>query len=480
MNFSIVRHIIGYVLVAEGAFMALPCIVALIYQERGGWAFVISAALCLILGGLFLYKKPENKIFYVKEGFVAVALSWIVLSVMGSIPFLMTGSITDPIDALFETVSGFTTTGASVLADVEVLPKCVIFWRSFTHWIGGMGVLVFLLSIIHVKGSGSHMNLMKAESPGPSVNKLVPTVRSTAKILYLIYIVMTLVEILFLLVGRMPLFDALTISFGTAGTGGFGIKNDSMAGYSAYLQVVVTIFMILFGVNFSAYFLILRKKFKQAFSMEEVRAYFLIIVASIGIIAVMIKDSYGSIWVAIQQAAFQAGSIITTTGYATTDFNLWPEVSKTILVLLMFVGACAGSTGGGIKVSRIVILLKTVKKELHTLLHPRSLKKLQLDGHLLEHETVRATNVFIMAYVLIFVFSVLLVGFDGHDLITNFTGVAATLNNIGPGLELVGPTQNFSIFSGGAKMVLIFDMLAGRLEIFPLLLLFVRDTWKKF
>ncbi len=480
MNFSIVRHIIGYVLVAEGAFMALPCIVALIYQERGGWAFVISAALCLILGGLFLYKKPENKIFYVKEGFVAVALSWIVLSVMGSIPFLMTGSITDPIDALFETVSGFTTTGASVLADVEVLPKCVIFWRSFTHWIGGMGVLVFLLSIIHVKGSGSHMNLMKAESPGPSVNKLVPTVRSTAKILYLIYIVMTLVEILFLLVGRMPLFDALTISFGTAGTGGFGIKNDSMAGYSAYLQVVVTIFMILFGVNFSAYFLILRKKFKQAFSMEEVRAYFLIIVASIGIIAVMIKDSYGSIWVAIQQAAFQVGSIITTTGYATTDFNLWPEVSKTILVLLMFVGACAGSTGGGIKVSRIVILLKTVKKELHTLLHPRSLKKLQLDGHLLEHETVRATNVFIMAYVLIFVFSVLLVGFDGHDLITNFTGVAATLNNIGPGLELVGPTQNFSIFSGGAKMVLIFDMLAGRLEIFPLLLLFVRDTWKKF
>ena len=480
MNFSIVRHIIGYVLVAEGAFMALPCIVALIYQERGGWAFVISAALCLILGGLFLYKKPENKIFYVKEGFVAVALSWIVLSVMGSIPFLMTGSITDPIDALFETVSGFTTTGASVLADVEVLPKCVIFWRSFTHWIGGMGVLVFLLSIIHVKGSGSHMNLMKAESPGPSVNKLVPTVRSTAKISYLIYIVMTLVEILFLLVGRMPLFDALTISFGTAGTGGFGIKNDSMAGYSAYLQVVVTIFMILFGVNFSAYFLILRKKFKQAFSMEEVRAYFLIIVASIGIIAVMIKDSYGSIWVAIQQAAFQVGSIITTTGYATTDFNLWPEVSKTILVLLMFVGACAGSTGGGIKVSRIVILLKTVKKELHTLLHPRSLKKLQLDGHLLEHETVRATNVFIMAYVLIFVFSVLLVGFDGHDLITNFTGVAATLNNIGPGLELVGPTQNFSIFSGGAKMVLIFDMLAGRLEIFPLLLLFVRDTWKKF
>ena len=480
MNFSIVRHVIGYVLVAESAFMALPCIVALIYQEQDGWSFVITAVLCLLLGVLLLYKKPENKIFYVKEGFVTVALSWIILSVMGSIPFLMTGSITNPVDAMFETVSGFTTTGASVLTDVEVLSKSVLFWRSFTHWIGGMGVLVFLLAVVHMKGGGSHMNLMKAESPGPSVNKLVPTVRSTAKILYVIYIVMTVIEIVLLLIGRMPLFDALTISFGTAGTGGFGIKNDSMAGYSVYLQVVVTIFMILFGVNFSAYFLILRKKFKQAFSMEEVRSYFLIILASIGVIAIMIKDMYGSIWAAIQQAAFQVGSIITTTGYATTDFNLWPEVPKTILVLLMFVGACAGSTGGGIKVSRLVILLKTVKKELHTLLHPRSLKKLQMDGHLLEHETVRATNVFIMAYVLIFVFSVLLVGFDGHDLITNFTGVAATLNNIGPGLELVGPTQNFSIFSNGAKLVLIFDMLAGRLEIFPLLLLFVRDTWKKF
>lgn len=480
MNYSIVKYIMGYVLVAEAAFMALPSIVALIYQEREGWSFVITAAICLLLGGLLLRKKPENRIFYVKEGFVTVALSWIVLSVMGSIPFLLTKSITNPVDALFETVSGFTTTGASILTDVEVLSKCVLFWRSFTHWIGGMGVLVFLLAIIHMKGSGSHMNLMKAESPGPSVSKLVPTVRSTAKILYLIYVAMTVTEIILLLIGRMPLFDALTISFGTAGTGGFGIKNDSMAGYSVYLQVVVTIFMILFGVNFSAYFLILRKKFKQAFSMEEVRAYFLIILASIGVIAVMIKDMYGSLWTAVQQAAFQVGSIITTTGYATTDFNLWPEVPKTILVLLMFVGACAGSTGGGIKVSRLVILLKTVKKELHTLLHPRSLRKLQMDGHLLEHETVRATNVFIMAYVLIFVFSVLLVGFDGHDLITNFTGVAATLNNIGPGLELVGPTQNFSIFSDGAKLVLVFDMLAGRLEIFPLLLLFVRDTWKKF
>lgn len=291
---------------------------------------------------------------------------------------------------------------------------------------------------------------------------------------------MTLLEIGFLLLGKMPLFDALTISFGTAGTGGFGIKNDSMAGYSVYLQVVVTIFMILFGVNFSAYFLLLRRKFKQAFSMEEVRYYFLIIFVSIAVISISIRDMYGSYGEAVQQAAFQVGSIMTTTGYASTDFNLWPEVPQTILVLLMFVGACAGSTGGGIKVLRLVILMKTIKKELHTLLHPRSLRKLKMDGHALEHETLRATNVFLIAYVLIFSFSVLLVGFDGQDLVTNFTAVASALNNIGPGLSLVGPVENFGLFSNGAKLVLIFDMLAGRLEIFPLLLLFVRDTWKKF
>ena len=341
-------------------------------------------------------------------------------------------------------------------------------------------MLVLLLSLLHIKGNGSLINLMRAESPGPSVSKLAPTIRSTAKILYVIYVCMTLLEIVLLLLGKMPLFDALTISFGTAGTGGFGIKNDSMASYSSYLQIVVTIFMILFGVNFNAYFLILRKKFKQAFSIEEVRYYFLIILVSIAVISLVIQDMYGSFGEAVKHAAFQVGSIITTTGYASTDFNLWPEVPRTILVLLMFVGACAGSTGGGIKVSRLLILVKTIRKELHILIHPRSMKKLKMDGHPLEHEVVRSTNVFLIAYVLIFAFSVLLVGFDGHDLVTNFTGVAATLNNIGPGLELVGPTQNFSVFSGGAKLVLTFDMLAGRLELFPLLLLFVPDTWKKF
>ncbi|OUN35605.1 TrkH family potassium uptake protein [Lachnoclostridium sp. An76] len=480
MNFSIVKRIIGYVLVFVAVLMVLPCIVAVIYQEREGWSFVITAALCLLLGFLIMRKKPENRVFYVKEGFVAVALSWIIMSVMGSLPFLITGTITNPIDAMFETVSGFTTTGSSVLSDVEAVSKSVLFWRSFTHWIGGMGVLVFLLSMLHMTGGGSHINLMKAESPGPSVSKLVPTVQSTAKILYIIYLAMTVLEVVFLLIGKMPLFDALTITFGTAGTGGFGIKNDSMAGYSPYLQIVVTVFMILFGVNFSAYFLLLRRKVKQAFSMEEVRWYLLIILASIALITLSVRGMYGSVGEAARHAAFQVGSIITTTGYASTDFNLWPEVPRTILVLLMFIGACAGSTGGGIKVSRLVILVKTIKKELHTFLHPRSLKKLKMDGHTLEHETVRATNVFLIAYVLIFSFSVLLVAFDGNDLITNFTAVASALNNIGPGLELVGPMGNFGLFSNGAKLVLIFDMLAGRLEIFPLLLLFVRDTWKKF
>lgn len=480
MNFSIVKRIIGYVLVFVAVLMVLPCIVAVIYQEREGWSFVITAALCLLLGFLIMRKKPENRVFYVKEGFVAVALSWIIMSVMGSLPFLITGTITNPIDAMFETVSGFTTTGSSVLSDVEAVSKSVLFWRSFTHWIGGMGVLVFLLSLLHMTGGGSHINLMKAESPGPSVSKLVPTVQSTAKILYIIYLAMTVLEVVFLLIGKMPLFDALTITFGTAGTGGFGIKNDSMAGYSPYLQIVVTVFMILFGVNFSAYFLLLRRKVKQAFSMEEVRWYLLIILASIALITLSVRGMYGSVGEAARHAAFQVGSIITTTGYASTDFNLWPEVPRTILVLLMFIGACAGSTGGGIKVSRLVILVKTIKKELHTFLHPRSLKKLKMDGHTLEHETVRATNVFLIAYVLIFSFSVLLVAFDGNDLITNFTAVASALNNIGPGLELVGPMGNFGLFSNGAKLVLIFDMLAGRLEIFPLLLLFVRDTWKKF
>ena len=479
MNYSIIIYIIGYILEIEAAFMALPLVTSLIYRETSGYAFLITIILCLALGIPMTYKKSSKKAFYTKEGFVTVALSWIVLSIMGAVPFVISGSIPHPVDALFETVSGFTTTGASILTDVEALPHCILIWRSFTHWIGGMGVLVFILSLLPLTG-GYHMNLMKAESPGPSVSKLAPKVQSTAKILYTIYIAMTLIQIVFLLIGKMPLFDTLCTAFGTAGTGGFGIKADSMASYSTYLQVVITVFMILFGVNFNAYFFILTKKFAQAFKMEEVRYYFAIIAIAVLIITCNIYHMFGSIPEAFQQAAFQVGSIITTTGSATTDFNLWPEISRTILVLLMFIGACAGSTGGGIKVSRILILCKTVRKELHIFLHPNAVKKIKMDGKAIPHEVVRSTNIFFIVFVLIFSGSVFLIAFDDFDLITNFTAVAATINNIGPGLELVGPNGNFSMFSCFSKLVLTFDMLAGRLEIFPLLLLFVRDTWKKF
>ncbi len=479
MNYRIIGYILGWVLILEALFMIPSCLVGLLYQESEITAFLLTIFICLLIGVPFAYKKPRNKVFYIREGFVTVAFSWIVMSIMGALPFLFSKTIPNVIDALFETVSGFTTTGASILPDVESLPKCILFWRSFTHWIGGMGVLVFLLSILPEVG-GSHMNLMKAESPGPSVTRLVPKVKSTAKILYGIYMGMTVLQIILLLLGKMPLFDALTTTFGTAGTGGFGIKNDSIAGYSTYIQVVVTIFMILFGINFNVYFLLFIKRSKQAFKIEELWWYLAIIGCAILIITWNIRGLYGTIPEAFQQSAFQVASIITTTGFATTDFNIWPQASRTILVMLMFVGACAGSTGGGIKVSRFVILLKTVNKELHQFLHPKSVKKIKMDGKMVEHEVVRSTNVFMITYILIFSFSILLLAFDNHDLITNFTAVAATFNNIGPGLELVGPASNFSIFSGGAKLVLTFDMLAGRLEIFPLLLLFVKDTWKKF
>ena len=479
MNFRIIAYIVGWVCNFQAIFMVLPCITALVYQEHEFFAFLISMILCLIVGIPLTARKPKNKVFYTKDGCVAVALSWLALCIFGSVPFVLSNSIPHPIDAFFETVSGFTTTGSSILTDVEVLPHCILMWRSFTHWIGGMGVLVFLLSLLPLAG-GYHMNLMKAESPGPSVSKLAPKVQSTAKILYSIYFVMTVIQIFLLLIGGMPLFDSICTAFGTAGTGGFGIKNDSMTSYSTYLQVVITVFMILFGVNFNAYFFIITKKFAQAFKMEEVRYYFGIIGIAILIITCNIYHIFGSAAKAFQQAAFQVGSIITTTGYATTDFNAWPEISRTILVLLMFIGACAGSTGGGIKVSRILILCKTVRKELHIFLHPNAVKKIKMDGKAIPHEVVRSTNIFFIVYVLIFASSILLIAFDDFDLTTNFTAVAATFNNIGPGLELVGPTGNFGMFSWFSKLILTFDMLAGRLEIFPLLILFVRDTWKKF
>jgi len=479
MNYSIIVYVIGWILNVEAVLLLLPCTVAVIYREPSGTSLAITAVACLVLGLLLVRKKPKSEIFYAAEGFVTVSLSWGVLSVMGAMPFVISGYIPNPVDALFETVSGFTTTGASILTSVEALPNCLLFWRSFTHWIGGMGVLVFLLCLLPMAG-GSRMNLMKAESPGPSVSRLVPKVQTTAKILYEIYIVMTVTEIVFLLLGGMPFFDALTTAFGTAGTGGFGIKNDSFAGYSPYLQNVVTVFMILFGINFNAYFFIIMGKAKQAFEMEEIRTYLLVIAASIAAITWDTLGIFQSVGAAFQQAAFQVGSIVTTTGFATTDFNKWPQASRTILVMLMFMGACAGSTGGGMKVSRFLILIKTVKKELIQLVHPNAVKKIKMDGKLIEHEVVRATNVYCVAYVLIFAFSMLLIAVDEQTLVTNFTAVAATFNNIGPGLDVVGPSGNFSVFSNFSKLILIFDMLAGRLEIFPILVMFSRETWRKF
>ena len=479
MNYRIIAYIVGWVLNLQAIFMALPSLTAVIYNEEDISAFLITMVICLAMGLPLTRKKPKNKVFHIKDGCVAVALSWFVLSLTGAIPFVLSGSIPHPIDAIFETVSGFTTTGSSILTDVESLSKSVLIWRSFTHWIGGMGVLVFLLSLLPLAG-GYHMNLMRAESPGPSVSKLVPKVQSTAKILYSIYLGMTVIQILLLLLGGMPVFDSLCITFGTAGTGGFGIRNDRMGGYRLYCQIVTTIFMILFGVNFSAYYLILTKKFKSAFQIEEIRYYFGIIIAAVLLIAINSRHMFSGFGQAIQQSAFQVGSIITTTGYSSTDFNQWPALSKTILVILMFVGACAGSTGGGIKVSRIVLLLKAAKKEFQLYLHPNAVKKIKMDKKSVSHETLRSTNIFLSVYLLIFCGSILILSLDNFDMATNFTAIAATLNNIGPGLEIVGPMGNFSSFSYLSKLVMIFDMLAGRLEIFPLMLLFFKGTWKKF
>lgn len=477
MNSSIIRFILGNVLKTEAALLLLPCLIALLYSEPEGIWYLPIAAIAFLLGLAMTHRKPASNVFYLKEGCIATSLSWIFLSFFGSLPFYVTGEIPSLTDALFETISGFTTTGASILSDVEALSHCSLFWRSFTHWVGGMGVLVFLLAIVPLSG-GSNINLMRAESPGPSVGKLVPKIRYTARFLYLIYFGMTVLEVALLLLGQMPLFDAVCTAFGTAGTGGFGIKNDSIAGYSAYIQWIVTIFMILFGVNFNAYYLILFGKLKQALKIEEIRYYLLIILVSVGIIFLNILGMCANAFDALTKAAFQVASIITTTGFSTTDFNLWDESCKIILVLLMFVGACAGSTGGGIKVSRFAILLKTVRKEFMSYIHPKSIKKIQMDDKPIEHEVVRTVNVYFITFMIVFVLSVFLISFDNTDLVTGFTAVAATINNIGPGLELVGPAANFGFFSPFAKYVLMFDMLAGRLELFPLLLLFHPSIWK--
>ena len=477
MNHKMIRNILGWLLIFECGFMLVPTVTALVYREREVWAFLVTMLLCGAIGSLFVWRKPKDSVLYAREGFVIVSLSWILLSLFGAIPFCISGTIPNYLDALFETVSGFTTTGASILTAVEPLPRCMLMWRSFTHWVGGMGVLVFIMAFIPLSG-GQNMHIMKAESPGPSVSKLVPRVRTTALILYSIYLGLTLIQFILLLCGGLNAFEALCTAFGTAGTGGFGVLNDSMASYSPYVQWVVTVFMLLFSVNFSCYYLFLLGRFKEAFN-GELRRFICIVGAVILVITLNVRGLFETLGEALRHVAFTVASLISTTGFATENFDAWPELSRTLLVLIMFIGACAGSTGGGLKVSRLMILFRGAFNEIGNLIHPRRVKRVTVDGHPVDSEVVRATNVYMMWYVLVFTVSVILISFDDHDLITNFTAVTATINNIGPGLNLVGPTGNFAFFSIPSKLVLIFDMLAGRLELFPMLVLFAPATWRR-
>ena len=477
MNFRMIKNILGWILIFEAGFMFVPLLTAIIYSEEVFTSYLISMGICLLIGFLFIWRKPKDKTLYSREGFVIVSLSWIFLSIFGALPMFISREIPSYIDALFETVSGFTTTGASIVPDVEALSHATLIWRSFTHWVGGMGVLVFVMAFVPLSG-GNNMHIMKAESPGPSVSKLVPRVKTTAMILYLIYIVLTLLEFLFLICGGMSIFDAINTSFATAGTGGFGVKRNSLLGYSSYVQIVTTVFMIIFSINFASYYLILLRRFKEAFT-TEIHTFLGIVITAIIIITLNTVGLFDSVGETIKHASFTVASIISTTGFVTVDFNLWPTLSRAILVTVMFIGACAGSTGGGIKISRILIFVKSIAKELSLMLHPKQVRKVMIDKHPVEHEVVRATNVYMVCYVFTFIASVLLISTEGFDLTTTFTSVAATINNIGPGLELVGPTGNFAFFNPLSKLVLIFDMLAGRLELFPMLLLFSHKTWKK-
>lgn len=476
MNYSIIFYIISYVLKIEGFLLIAPAMVGVIYKEQEYLSFLICALIYIFVGVLATFKRPKNQVFYAKEGLVSVALSWFVLSIFGSVPFVLNGDIPNFVDAFFETVSGFTTTGSSILKDVEALSHCSLFWRSFSHWIGGMGVLVFILSVLPLTG-GSTMHLMRAESPGPQVGKVMPKIRDTATILYVIYSIMTLVQIVILCLGKMPLFDAITITFGSAGTGGFSIKNSGIAQYNPFCQYVIAIFMLLFGVNFNVYFLAYKRHFKQALSVEEMRWYFVIVGASVLFITYNIRSMFPTLEEAFRQSLFQVSSIITTTGYSTTDFNLWPLFSKCIIVGLMFCGACAGSTGGGIKVSRIAILIKSVKDELQGIIHPKAVRRVRFENKVIDGATLRSIFMFLGAYVLVFSGSLLLLCLDKYDFTTNFTAVAATINNIGPGLSEVGPVKNFGDYTQLSKLLLSFNMLAGRLEIFPVLVLINPKTW---
>ncbi len=458
--------------------MLLPTIVSLIYGEAVLKSFLITIALLIATGLVLVAMKPKNKTIYARHGLVIVALGWILMSLFGALPFYFSGEIPSYLDALFEAVSGFTTTGSSILTDVEALSKSMLFWRSFTHWIGGMGVLVFIMAVLPLAGGGGDLHLMRAESPGPNVSKLVPKSSTTARILYGIYLALTVIEILVLLFGGMSLFESVTLTFGTAGTGGFGVLNSSIASYSPFCQGVITVFMALFGINFNFYFLLLCKKFKDAFKSEEVWTYLAIMFSAIIVIAINVKDMFSSFGEALHHSAFQVSSVMTTTGYATTDFNQWPELSRMIMLAVMCVGACAGSTGGGLKVSRLIILLKSARREFRRISHPRSVKIITFEGSKVSDETIRNTFAYFFIYAMIFAASVLVVSLDNFDFTTTTTSVIATLNNIGPGLNMVGATGNYSEFSFLSKLVLIADMLLGRLEIFPLLFLFAPSKQK--
>ena len=483
MNYKMMGRFIAQILSIEGLFM-LPALGISLYCGDGmavkGFAYTLLI-LAALVGVLVLLCRGAPSAFYAKEGMVCVGVSWIVLSLVGCLPFYISREIPSFVDALFEMVSGFTTTGASIVPEVEALSKGILYWRSFSHWLGGMGVLVFLLALVPSgdKGTGFTMHLLRAESPGPNVGKLVPKMRKTAAILYILYVVLTVLDIVFLLAGGMSAFEAVCHAFGTAGTGGFGLKNDSFAGYSPYLQNVTTVFMILFGVNFSCYYLLLLRQWRSVFRDEELRAYFGIILASVALLVWNLRGFYGTLGETVRHAAFQVASIITTTGYATTDFDLWPSFSRTILLCLMVVGACAGSTGGGLKVARLLLLFKALKRNILQMLHPRKVQVVRNNGKAVDEKIIENTNAYLAAYVIILFVVFAVISLDGFSIGTNFSAVLACFNNIGPGLEAVGPTCNFSAYSTLSKLVLSWAMLAGRLEIFPVLVLFSPGTWKQ-
>ena len=483
MNNKMIAKFIGKILLVEAAFM-LPAYGISIcrHEDAAARAFFITILLTLLVGGMFvIFTRGAKKGFHAREGLVCVGMGWIVLGLFGALPFFLSGAIPHYVDALFEIVSGFTTTGASILPEVEALPMSLLYWRSFSHWLGGMGVLVFLLAVSSgdERSKGFTMHILRAESPGPKVGKLVPRMKQTAEILYILYMILTVLNIIFLLLGGMPLFDSICIAFGTAGTGGFGIKNDSIAGYSPYLQNVCTVFMLLFGVNFSCYYMLMLRQIRSVFKDEELRLYLGVVFGSTALIVWNLRGFYGTVGETIRHAAFQVASIVTTTGFATTDFDLWPTFSKSILLCLMLIGACAGSTGGGFKCGRALLVLKGLRRSVRQIVHPGRVEVVRVNGRAVEEKVLENTNAYLAAYMLIIAASFFLISVDGCSVTTNLSAVLACFNNIGPGLEAVGPTCNFSGFSVFSTLVLIMDMLAGRLEIFPILILFSRTTWGK-